>query len=258
MTATATMATPASADAPADLLPWDSEFFGHRIARARSRTLTPGGVEALMDWCRCQQLGCLYFVADAADAATIRLAEQYDFRHVDIRVTLECALSPASGVELDPDGPIRHVRPGDVPAIKAIARTAFGLTRYHFDGRFARERADELYAVWIEKSCAGGADAVFVSEVGGRAVGFVTCHHGPDGTGQIGLAGLDATARGHGLGRSLVSAALGWLARQGATRARVVTQGRNIGALRLYERSGFVVDTVELFYHRWFTHEAQA
>jgi len=34
---------------------------------------------------------------------------------------------------------------------------------------------------------------------------------------------------------------------------RVVTQGRNRGALRLYELSGFMIDKIEVWYHRWFT-----
>jgi dTDP-4-amino-4,6-dideoxy-D-galactose acyltransferase len=50
----------------------------------------------------------------------------------------------------------------------------------------------------------------------------------------------------------LVDQALAWFAQQKVTRVQVVTQGRNILAQRMYQRSGFVTHTVKLWYHRWF------
>jgi ribosomal protein S18 acetylase RimI-like enzyme len=44
---------------------------------------------------------------------------------------------------------------------------------------------------------------------------------------------------GRGLGRTLVTDALAWLARRGARRAVVNTQEGNVTALHLYETLGF-------------------
>jgi hypothetical protein len=45
---------------------------------------------------------------------------------------------------------------------------------------------------------------------------------------------------------------LSWAAREDAKRAVVITQGRNVRAQRLYQRSGFVTASSQLWYHRWF------
>jgi GNAT superfamily N-acetyltransferase len=247
------METGALAESAAgDVLDWDSAFFGCRVARARARRLTPSSAAELLAWCAAQRVDCLYFLADASDPVTIGLAETHAFRCVDIRVTLENHDFEQHAVPPPFDGVVREVRPADVPALKAIARTGFRVGRFHFDGRFAPGKADELYEVWIERSCSGYADGVLAAEHGADVLGFITCHLHADSTGQIGLTGMRDDAQGHGLGRVLVAGALRWFAARGATRARVVTQGRNRGALRVYQRCGFLVDSVELYYHRWF------
>jgi len=239
-------------EAPGELLDWDSDFFGRRIARARARTLTSGSISELLAWCAAQRVECLYFLADAADPVTIGLAEDHAFRCVDIRVTLENRDGRHHAVRPAFDGRIRDAGPEDVPALKAMARTGFRVGRFHFDGGFPRERADALYEVWIEKSCSGYADGVIVAEGGGEALGFITCHLHAEAGGQIGLVGLREDAQGRGLGRLLVIEALEWFAAHSARPVRVVTQGRNRGALRVYEQCGFLTDSVELYYHRWF------
>jgi ribosomal protein S18 acetylase RimI-like enzyme len=35
-------------------------------------------------------------------------------------------------------------------------------------------------------------------------------------------------------------------------KVNVVTQGRNVRAQRLYQKSGFATDSVMLWYHKWF------
>jgi dTDP-4-amino-4,6-dideoxy-D-galactose acyltransferase len=85
-----------------------------------------------------------------------------------------------------------------------------------------------------------------------QPVGFVTCRLETGQAGVIDLIGVDSQAQGQGIGRRLVNAAVAWFATEGCTHARVTTQGRNIRAQRLYQRSGFVTDVVRLWYHRWF------
>ena len=38
----------------------------------------------------------------------------------------------------------------------------------------------------------------------------------------------------------------------GAKKIRVVTQGTNVAALKLYEKAGFRVCDVKIWFHRWF------
>lgn len=238
------------------LLEWDSQFFGMRIARLVQPRLS------LVDWpdiageCAAQRIDCLYFLVDAGDVDSIRSAEQGGFDCVDIRLTFEDA--PVGRLELitPPSGDVtlRLFEEHDLPALQAIARVSYRDTRFYADPHFNPSRCDALYETWIEKSCHGRDDAVIVAVCDGRPVGFITCSLTAR-DGSIGLVGVAAEARGRSIGRLLVEAAQRWFQSHGAARVMVVTQGRNLAAQRLYQRCGFLTQSVQLWFHRWFEHE---
>jgi len=232
-------------------LPWDSEFFGVRIARARDHRLTALQTGAMLDWCRHEKIDCLYFLADADDGETVALAEQHDFQLVDIRMTLKLDTRRAQP-QFGSSPHVRSATADDVEALKAIARASHLDSRFFYDTHFSRERCATLYAVWIEKSCNGYADAVLVFDDGDGAAGYITCHLDAADGGSIGLVGVAQDQQGKGAGGALVSAAGDWLAKAGAAPITVVTQGRNVRAQRLYQRHGFVTAAFQLWYHRWF------
>lgn len=70
--------------------------------------------------------------------------------------------------------------------------------------------------------------------------------------GQIGLLGVDERARGRGLGGLIVRAALDEFRQRGCIHVSVVTQGRNIGAQKVYQWAGFTSDSIRLWFHGWF------
>jgi dTDP-4-amino-4,6-dideoxy-D-galactose acyltransferase len=234
-------------DAACRLLEWDSAFFGRRIARLDRGRLTAAEAAATLEWCRGQRVDCLYFLADADDGPTVAAAEAHGFRLVDVRLTLE---RPGGMVPpAEPD--VRPWADADLPGLRALAAVSHADTRFYFDPGFAREKCAALYATWIDKSCHGYADQVLTAGPPGEPLGYVTCHLGKDGEGQIGLIGVAAAAQGQGLGGRLVRAAVRWLHDHGMVRVAVVTQGRNGRAQRLYQRCGFVTRSLQLWYHCW-------
>ena len=50
----------------------------------------------------------------------------------------------------------------------------------------------------------------------------------------------------------LLNAAMSAAAKLGAKKIRVATQGTNVAALKLYEKAGFRVCDVKIWFHRWF------
>jgi dTDP-4-amino-4,6-dideoxy-D-galactose acyltransferase len=235
-------------------LNWDSDFFGYRIARVVSKRLALDTVGPILSWCDAQKIDCLYFLCDATDETTVRLAEDHSFRLVDIRMTFENRLESALDSKVGgSQAIIRPFMPEDLPDLRAIARVNFRLTRFYFDPNFPESLCDALYETWTEKSCSGYADAVLVAEIGGQAHGYITCHLFDQNLGKIGLVGVGADWQGKGLGRDLVSSSLRWFAERGVRKAEVVTQGTNPGAQRLYQKCGFMTQSVCLWYHRWFT-----
>jgi dTDP-4-amino-4,6-dideoxy-D-galactose acyltransferase len=233
-------------------LDWDSDFFGRRIARITVNRLSQETIERVMLWCHSHAIDCLYFLGDVADKSTVRLAEDNEFRFVDIRVTLERQLDiPVVGDRIT-QGVIRLCTPEDVPALRAIARVSHRDSRFYYDSNFPTSLCDALYETWIEKSCKGYADAVLVAEFQGWPVGYISCHLLDQAEGQIGLFGVSADFQGKGLGQKLVNESLRWFAEQDMRQVAIVTQGRNCKAQRLYQRCGFLTRSAQLWYHRWF------
>lgn len=232
-------------------LDWDSQFFGLNVARCLPTTLNPEQMPLILDWCSENQIDCLYFLSESDAPQTVQLVETHGFHLVDIRLTLEKTFSAPPPDPQDMD--IHTSQTADIPLLRKIASHSFTESRFYYDGHFPTERCDELYATWIEKSCSGYADSVWVIEVQGQPAGFISCHCYPDdGRGQIGLFGIDTAARGQGLGRRLIQHALHWFHQQGLHHVEVVTQGRSIAAQRAYQQAGFRTSAVQLWYHRWF------
>jgi len=235
-------------DTPARFLEWDSKFFGRRIARANANRLTQELLRQVQSWCDAERIDCLYFLADSADAETVRLAEEADFHLVDVRVTLEhdlAGITPDHG-----SGGVRPFQPADLQALRAIARASHRDSRFYYDENFPDSLCDSLYETWLENSARGFAEAVLVGEHQARPAGYITCHFA-GAAGQIGLFAVAQEAQGRGLGQQLVNAALGWFERQGASEVTVVTQGRNVRGQRSYQKCGFSTRSVELWYHYW-------
>jgi len=232
-------------------LDWDSRFFERRIARLNRQRLDPASLRDALEWCKSNRIECLYFLADSDHATTSCLAEQNGFQQTDVRITLERTLME-SDVATFTQKDVRLARPEDAAALRAIARTTHRDSRFYYDQQFKREKCDLFYETWIENSIAGFAQAVLVVEVSANPVGYITCHL-KEGESQIGLAGIAEKYQKMGLGGKLTEGFLAWSAQKGARRSTVVTQGRNIRAQRLYQRHGFVIESVKLWYHRWFS-----
>lgn len=239
-----------------EILPWDTAFFGFRIARILESQLTASRAWQVDAWCRRNRVRCLYFLACSDDSGTTILAEDHGFRLVDIRVTLAREtqnLPTASTACPGPELRVRAVRRGDLEALQSIAGESYQHSRFYYDTSFPRSLSKALYETWIRRSCEGYARIVHVVESGSAIAGFVTCHVDEQhDTGSIGLVGVSRRMRGEGIGKVLVLEALKWFASQDIGQVSVVTQGRNIAAQRLYQRLGFLTQTVELWYHKWY------
>jgi dTDP-4-amino-4,6-dideoxy-D-galactose acyltransferase len=234
-----------------EYLSWDSDFFQLRIARLIPNRLTPESMSMAEQWSRENRIDCLFFIAEVDDALTVRLAEEHDFRLTDVRVTMDARLEDLPKRRA-PEC-VRRFRAEDVPALQALARVSHRETRFYFDPGFPDESCDRLYDTWIKRSCEGWADAVFVADLGSGPVGYSTISKAADGCGDFRLLAVDRGARGRGLGEELTSAVAEWCRDERLEKIRLVTQGRN-QAMRLFTKFGLRVRTIQLWYHRWFSH----
>ena len=230
------------------MLEWDSQFFGLRIARIEGNHLTAQGVNEVFQWCGEQKVECLYFLCAPDDDDSVVIAEDTGFHLVDIRLELSCPV-PDQPIELTEF--VRHHRDFDLPELLEIAADAYTDSRFYYDPKFTRKQASILYREWIVKDCHGGADAVLIVPHKESVGGYITCHLESPDLGRIGLVGVNSHMRGAGIGRTLVNASLNYFRDQCVKEVRVVTQGRNITAQRLYQSVGFRTCSLNIWYHKW-------
>lgn len=228
------------------LLTWDSEFFGCRIANVERSALTLLEARATRTWAEDNQVECLYLLVRESDSATLAAASAVGFSFVDLRLELARDLPPSANFVTPPS--IRAARADDLPALQRIARTAHRDSRFFLDAHFPADRAEELYVRWIARDFA--EHHVLVAEVDGLPVGYLSTQKQAD-HGVISLVAVDAAQTGRGLGRDLVQAALAWFQSQGLRQVRVVTQGQNVRAQRLYQAAGFRTLSAEPRLHLW-------
>ena len=233
-------------------LEWDTEFFGVRIGRVVPQTLSAEELKEVLAWVSNERIDCLYFLCDATEIRASALVQQSGFLLTDVRLTLETVVKPLTEPRASGGGGIRMATSADVDALKVIASKSYVMTRFYADPHFSPEQCAALYQTWIEKSCAGFADAVLVASApNGEVVGYVTCHAPEKSQGHIGLVAVAPQARREGWSRSLLGAALDWCAGRGCGKITVVTQGGNVDAQCLYQRFGFVTRRVQFWFHYW-------
>lgn len=207
-------------------------------------------IVAVDAWCHERAVSCLYFLARTDDPETTYAAERGGFFYADSRITLRQELAAAPVAK--PADLIRRAEPRDRERLRAIARVSHETTRFYHDPHFPDVRCGELYAAWISSSCDGAADVVLVADDSGQAAGYVTCELDDAGVGHVGLIAVAPERRGCGLGRALVDAATAWFVKLRIADSAVVTQARNVAAFRLFERAGYVVDSTQLWFHKWY------
>ena len=230
-------------------LDWDSSFFGVSIARLTPGTVTADDAARAVSWARAHGVACLYALVPTADSGSRQALASQGFEAVDERLTLARALSFPTAA---PQESIRLATTDDIPALGALARSSHHNTRFYVDGHFDRARCDELYATWITQSTRTPDSHVLVADASGVLIGYVSVQNLGASRARIGLVAVAPEARGKGLGRALLKAALQTAAESGSEEIDVVTQGGHQGAVAYYVSAGFAPTHSETWYHAWF------
>jgi len=243
---------------PCEFLPWDSDFFRCRIGRVHGQELAEEQAARIDEWSRGNNIRCLYFLAGPESPMTIRVAERHGFRLVDVRLTFSWSTEHRVDLKGYPKPPttlIRQAEQADLAQLQLMARKGYEGTRFFNDLNFPRDRVEELYSTWITLDCEGRSERVLIAaSQTNEPLGYLSCVTEPASRrGQIGLIGVSRALRGKGLGGCLVRAACEWFAEQGIQEVAVVTQGSNRPAQRLYQRCGFQLHDLKLWYHKWYS-----
>lgn len=240
-----TAAVDNDAGPPCRILEWDTAFWGFQVARVATDRLDPAAARGVAAWCDRAGVRCAYLLAAADDGETAAAAEAVGFRPVDTRMTLQRPAGTTQDSERLGGVHVRLASTSDRDRIAELARSAHTDTRFFFDPRFPRDRAAELYERWAYRGFDEAGRHLFVAEHEDEILGYLMVTDDPP---SIDLIAVAEGARGKGVGASLVDAAV---ERFPAASLQVVTQARNVPALRLYEAGGFRATATEVWYHRW-------
>jgi GNAT superfamily N-acetyltransferase len=252
---TDTGASAGTAAPPCQLVEWDSEHFGVPIGRVTAAALTPASADAIDRWCLDQGIRCLYFLADARDAESARVAFEYGYRFVDVRIT--AARSYQGVAELPSYGPagltVREADEEDLDFALDLAVRSHRASRFYFDRNFPTERCDALYRLWVERGFRDPERMVRIPIVDGERAGYhVLAPLGPERVSSGELLAVDDRQRGKGVAIGMMVSALRYFAGRGALTHRSVRSHRTIGSARYFERLGMLTETVEVWHHKWF------
>jgi ribosomal protein S18 acetylase RimI-like enzyme len=140
---------------------------------------------------------------------------------------------------------IRPFHPDDLPTLKRIMVAAF-------DGVSIDQGMEKLFGVinghdwqWrkarhLDEDVARDADGLFVAELDGRVIGFISTWMDREaGIGHIPNLSLEADCRGKGYGRALLEFALQRFRDAGLTHAKIETLVQNAIGNHLYTSLGF-------------------
>ncbi|MEV6648984.1 mycothiol synthase [Streptomyces sp. NPDC051219] len=138
---------------------------------------------------------------------------------------------------------VRTFVPGDDDAAW-LAVNAAAFAHHPEQGSLTQRDLDDRKAEpWFDPK------GFFLAERGGEIVGFHwTKVHATEQLGEVYVLGISPGVQGGGLGKALTSIGLRHLAAQGLPAAMLYVDADNAGALKVYERLGFVTHETDLMY----------
>lgn len=140
---------------------------------------------------------------------------------------------------------IRHHQPQDLEALRRITREVFGpgSIDYHLEKHFGLVRGKDWrdrkvrHIEWDLKAPHG---AVFVKELGGEVVGYITVVLDVEGgIGRMVNLAVAEKAQNRGFAHDLIHHALGWMREQGMEVAKIETLEGNVKGEHIFPAMGF-------------------
>jgi ribosomal protein S18 acetylase RimI-like enzyme len=113
-----------------------------------------------------------------------------------------------------------------------------------------RQRVSEAVVSWVRASLTSAEVQVFVADLNGAVVGFVSVsvkpHWAGDHDAYIGELVVDANHEGRGVGRALVESAVRWAQDHDLFRITLETGAANLRARKFYATLGFEEEDVRI------------
>ena len=226
-------------------LPWDSQFLGYSVARISGVSSLP----ALADVrCRMKEQG-VRLACWAGHTLQPGLAACFVVSQLELRASLSDPGVSDSTLVAKPALCLFDTYGTPDADLTLLAQQAGWGSRFRLDRCFAPAVCDEMYGIWLDRSCRREiADLVLIAKLGGVLAGLTTVRFSKP-VARIGLVSVTPLLQGHGIGRQMLLHVLREAARAGCVELAVATQMQNIAAVRLYQSAGFRPFELLHWYH---------
>jgi len=235
-----------------EVLTWDTEFFGIKVARINKNCLSPKEFKIIYQELLNKDVKLIYWPSSIDCECQGEIANIYNGHLVDVKTTYSTKVN-YDNINLNEYKGTTEILNINYPdeQLFEIAIQCGEYSRYKIDPQIPKNKFEELYKIWMTKSLSGEmADNVIVIKKNNITSGLITVYC-KDGIGNIGLFGVHDNFRGKGIGGELINASLKYFKTKNCKLVKVVTQGKNEAACKLYEKFGFTVQNKVNFYHFW-------
>lgn len=177
------------------------------------------------------------------------LLEDHGFRFIEMLYAPELDLSTFNSSDHVAPLAVLRAREDDLPALLAIASTAFQSERFKMDPRLDPQISAKRYQNWVASSLRHPTQELYVIYDGERRIAFFVTESLNDGTCYWHLNAVAPEVQGQGYGRRAWVSMLNQAAKSGARRVRTSVVARNHRVLNLYARLGFRFSPPSMTFH---------
>lgn len=238
-------------ESPIQILDWDSNFFGSKIARIKCDNYTDSVASFIQKFSDENHIEYLEYLIGSNEIENIRSAERNGFQFIDIRMTLELSLNNEPHRNISNRFEFGLANEVHISDLTKIGSGIYKGSRYYSDGFFCEKKVTDFFNLWIEKAVTGKFDdECFSLFERGTPIALCTMKSGIKNLSSIGLFGVGAKHQGNGVSKELLFQISNAMRERGRSHISVVTQGKNIAAQRAYQAAGFKTKNVELWFRK--------
>ncbi len=236
------------------LLPWDTEMLGVRVAKILSTHLHVEELKQSLQQLKAQGIELVYWVFDSPELASKEAAIACGGFFVDEKITYSLDLItlpplpfpyPEIGIYMDSVANSELI---------ALAMEIVPFSRFSRDPHLSAQQVNRLYTAWIGNACKKLVAKIILVARAHNILGTVSGMVSIDdkqGRADLSLLAVAPLYRHRGIGKRLVYAAHAWCIAHDYSMSQVVTQQTNPRARHLYESCGYQQEKIEYFYHFW-------
>jgi dTDP-4-amino-4,6-dideoxy-D-galactose acyltransferase len=233
------------------ILSFDTKLFGFSVAKIIPKKISLMKLSSILDALRLQGVRLVYWQSDSLDKKSQQAAQKLHGFLGSKQITYIADLKRKKSSIMTSEVEIYR---SNLPTteMKQLAIAIGVNSRFGVDPKVPQKLMEKMYLAWIKNSVNGKmADQVLVIKNKYRKIVGMIVLDAKGDRGNIKLLAVATPYRGKKFGTKLIIAAKKYFVKKDLSMLQVVTQQANISACQLYQNCGFIIESIDDFYHFW-------